>query len=135
MTDSLENWLATHGFERFNEKFAEQEIDLDTLSQITEDHLREMAIPIGPRLKLMRAIKSLQAGSDSISVEPQPNLVAFPRRPGRPQSQEAVESGLPTSTDQQDASGKLQPGSCMKPAMVTCLVASTTSAYPCWNAR
>src|SRR5215831_21208343 len=55
----LGNWLRTLGLERFEGTFRENAIDETVLSDLTEDHLRELGLPLGARIKLLKAIKAL----------------------------------------------------------------------------
>jgi class 3 adenylate cyclase len=55
----LENWLRTLGLERFEAVFRENAIDETVLSDLTEEHLRELGLPLGARIKLLKAIKAL----------------------------------------------------------------------------
>src|SRR5215472_13339164 len=55
----LANWLRTLGLERFEGTFRENAIDETVLSDLTEDHLRELGLPLGARIKLLKAIKAL----------------------------------------------------------------------------
>jgi class 3 adenylate cyclase len=52
-------WLRTLGLERFEGTFRENAIDETVLSDLTEDHLRELGLPLGARIKLLKAIKAL----------------------------------------------------------------------------
>ncbi len=42
------------GFERFVSLFEENEIDADVLPDLTEEHLKELGIGLGPRVKLLK---------------------------------------------------------------------------------
>ena len=55
----LGNWLRTLGLESFEGKFRENAIDETVLPDLTEDHLRELGLPLGARIKLLKAIKAL----------------------------------------------------------------------------
>ena len=51
--------LAQLNLLKYYEKFVEAEAtDIETLKQLTEDHLKEMAIPIGARIKVTQYLKS-----------------------------------------------------------------------------
>ncbi|MEY9597524.1 hypothetical protein ABIF74_002216 [Bradyrhizobium japonicum] len=52
----LGNWLRTLGLERLEATFRENAIDETVLSDLTEDHLRELGLPLGARIKLLKAI-------------------------------------------------------------------------------
>jgi class 3 adenylate cyclase/tetratricopeptide (TPR) repeat protein len=58
MTD-IKSWLANHGFERFTDVFVENEIDLEALSELADEHLKELGLPLGPRVKMLKAIQQL----------------------------------------------------------------------------
>ena len=47
------------GLEKYHVRFAEEEIDFMAFLDIKDEHLREMQIPIGPRLKLLREIQRI----------------------------------------------------------------------------
>ncbi len=57
--DDLAGWLDGLGLGKYRAVFAEHEIDLATLPELTEDDLREMGLPIGPRRKLLKAARGL----------------------------------------------------------------------------
>ncbi len=48
------------GLERYEAAFLENAIDDTVLPDLTEDHLREIGIPLGARLKLLKAIAALR---------------------------------------------------------------------------
>jgi class 3 adenylate cyclase len=53
-------WLRGLGLERYEPAFRENEIDADVLSELTEAHLERLGLPLGPRLKLLKAIAALR---------------------------------------------------------------------------
>ena len=73
----LESWLRSLGLERYEPIFRENAIDADLLHDLTEDHLREMGLPLGVRLKLRKAISALVPGAEPIG----PALAAAPSDP------------------------------------------------------
>ncbi len=78
MTD-IRTWLRGHDFERFADLFEENEIDFDALSELSDDHLKELGIPLGPRVKLLKAINALDASSAAVSpVEKDPSPSVSP---------------------------------------------------------
>ena len=58
MTQDVRVWLESHGMGRFADLFESHEIDADALPALTDDHLKELGIPIGPRAKLLKALKA-----------------------------------------------------------------------------
>ncbi|HEY6375980.1 MAG TPA: adenylate/guanylate cyclase domain-containing protein [Edaphobacter sp.] len=61
----LESWLRSLGLERFEAVFRDNAIDSSVLPHLTEDHLRELGLPLGARIKLMAALAML---STSVAV-------------------------------------------------------------------
>jgi class 3 adenylate cyclase len=55
----LGDWLRRLGLERYEAVFRENAIDPDVLCDLTEEHLRELGVPLGARLKLLKAIAAL----------------------------------------------------------------------------
>jgi hypothetical protein len=54
-------WLKAHGLEKFAPAFAQHEIDFDTLGLLTEDDVRELGLPLGPRRRLLAALGVLKS--------------------------------------------------------------------------
>jgi class 3 adenylate cyclase len=54
-------WLAAHGLEKFAPVFTQHEIDFDTLALLTEDDVRELGLPLGPRRRLLAALGALRS--------------------------------------------------------------------------
>ena len=52
-------WLRSLGLGKYEAAFRENEIDETVLVDLTEVHLRELGIPLGDRLKLLKAIAAL----------------------------------------------------------------------------
>src|SRR3954451_21635975 len=60
----LGDWLRSLGLERYEAVFRENAIDPDVLCDLTEEHLRKLGVPLGARLKLLKAIAALAAGKE-----------------------------------------------------------------------
>src|SRR5262245_65745330 len=71
-------WLQSLGLEQFEAVFRENAIDADVLHDLSEDHLREMGLPLGARLKLLKAISALASGAEPIGLTP---IVVHPGPP------------------------------------------------------
>jgi len=52
-------WLDDLGLSSYADLFADAAIDQDVLGELTEDHLKELGLPLGHRLKLLKAIAKL----------------------------------------------------------------------------
>ena len=56
----LAAWLQAQGFGQYAERFAGNAIDREALVELTDDHLRELGLPLGHRVKLLKAIRELR---------------------------------------------------------------------------
>ena len=66
-------WLRSLELEKFIPVFEEQEIDSATVRELTEEDLRELGLPMGPRKKLLRAIADLEVGAALRAPETAPD--------------------------------------------------------------
>ena len=66
--------------------FAENRIDFSVLPDLTDQHLKDLGLPLGDRLKMLRAIREL---SDTASEPPQPEQT-LPRHRRTPSSDRDV---------------------------------------------
>lgn len=71
MTDIAE-WLDQLGLSKYEQAFAEAEVDLGDLTSLTDDDLREIGLPIGPRRKVRNAIDQL--AGPAVRSEPQSSV-------------------------------------------------------------
>ena len=74
-------WLKTLGMSEYAERFAESDIDVSVLRDLTDQDLKELGVTLGHRRKMLRAIAEL-AGVTPTS--PQPALT-------EPKSQDSAE--------------------------------------------
>jgi class 3 adenylate cyclase/tetratricopeptide (TPR) repeat protein len=56
----VEAWLKAQGLGRYAQRFAENDIDLDVLPELSEEELRQLGVSLGHRKKLLRAIEDLR---------------------------------------------------------------------------
>src|SRR5438132_535887 len=61
MALDVRKWLDQAGFGELADRFEKEQIDADALRVLTDEHLRQLGIPIGPRAKLLAAIRNLSA--------------------------------------------------------------------------
>jgi class 3 adenylate cyclase len=59
MDSDVEQWLAALDLAKYRDAFAENEIAFGDLGELTEDDLKEMGLPIGPRRRALKAIAAL----------------------------------------------------------------------------
>jgi class 3 adenylate cyclase/predicted ATPase len=55
----IDGWLRRIGLEQYAQTFRDNAIDADVLRDLTDQHLRELGLPLGARLKLLRAVAAL----------------------------------------------------------------------------
>ncbi len=55
--DALSTWLNSRDLGKYYEAFAEAEIVLDDLSELNDDDLRELGLPMGPRRRFLKAVR------------------------------------------------------------------------------
>src|SRR5262245_64956845 len=81
----VEGWLSSLGLGKYAKAFADNEIDGDALPLLTEEDLKELGLPIGPRRKVLAALKALDAeraparsasASSTAAVAPVPRHLA-----------------------------------------------------------
>jgi class 3 adenylate cyclase len=65
----IADWLEKLGMSEYAERFAENRIDVSVLPELTDQHLKDLGVALGDRLKILRAIREL---TDAISASPQP---------------------------------------------------------------
>ena len=68
----IEGWLRGLGLERYAGSFRDNEIDATVLPRLTDEHLKELGLPLGPRLKLLDAIATLR--DDTAPPAPAPGM-------------------------------------------------------------
>src|SRR3984893_18279598 len=73
----LGDWLRSVGLEQYETVFRENAIDETILHDLTENHLREIGVPLGARLKLLKAIAALSARTSATD----PSVAVAPTRP------------------------------------------------------
>src|SRR5215204_4688336 len=64
-------WQRNLGLERYEPAFRDNAIDADMLPELTDEHLKELGLPLGHRLKLLKAVAVLRQGpAQSAAVAP-----------------------------------------------------------------
>jgi class 3 adenylate cyclase/tetratricopeptide (TPR) repeat protein len=85
----IAQWLASIGLERYTQRFVENAIDGDVLSELTEGDLEKLGIPVGDRKRLIKAIRArlvdspdavIASGAREDTQSGQPRLAAAERR-------------------------------------------------------
>ena len=61
----IDSWLRGIGLEQYAQTLRDNAIDADVLRDLIDEHLRELGLPLGARLKLLRAVAALGAGEQT----------------------------------------------------------------------
>ena len=72
----IAEWLETLGMSEYAERFAESDIDIDVLSELTDHDFDRLGVSLGHRRKMLRAIRELSA--TAASTERQASAPAVP---------------------------------------------------------
>jgi len=78
----LKQWLALHDLGKYTEVFADNDVGFDVLAQLSEEHLKELGVSLGDRLRLLKAIDALAT----------PDAAAAPTPPAGDQGTEPAAS-------------------------------------------
>ena len=77
----IADWLQKLGMSEYEQCFAENRIDFSVLPDLTDQHLKDLGIALGDRLKMLRAIRELSSAvSAPRQPEPQPQDTAERRQ-------------------------------------------------------
>ncbi|APG93193.1 ATP-binding protein [Sinorhizobium americanum] len=68
----IASWLDRLGLAKYTAAFTANEIDLDALRHLSDDDLKELGLPVGPRRKVLAAIAALAAGTMSAPAPREP---------------------------------------------------------------
>ncbi len=63
-------WLEALGLGTYAEVFAENDVGLDVLPHLTEEHLKELGVSLGHRVRILKAIEALEAASVGVPESP-----------------------------------------------------------------
>jgi len=58
-TEQIADWLKRLGMSEYTDLFVENRIDISVLPDLTDQHLKDLHIALGDRLKMLRAIREL----------------------------------------------------------------------------
>ena len=63
----IDAWLRGIGLGQYAQTFRDNAIDADVLRDLTDEHLRELGLPLGVRLKLLRAVAALGTSKQTLA--------------------------------------------------------------------
>ncbi|WP_024520214.1 AAA family ATPase [Bradyrhizobium sp. Tv2a-2] len=73
------DWLKELGMSEYAERFAENDIDMAVLADLTDKHLKDLGLSLGHRLKMLRAIRDL-SGASTVATAPSAPMASEPTR-------------------------------------------------------
>ena len=65
----IADWLQKLGLGQYAQRFAENEIDISVLPHLTDQDLKDIGVPLGPRRKILAAITA-ETGTTNATPEP-----------------------------------------------------------------
>ncbi len=74
MSSSIAQWLEELGLSKYADLFAENEIGLDILPDLTEADLKDLGIPLGDRKRLLKAVAVAELPEGPLEPEAAPNV-------------------------------------------------------------
>jgi class 3 adenylate cyclase/tetratricopeptide (TPR) repeat protein len=80
----IENWLKRLGMAQYAQAFADNDIDFSVLRHLTDQHLKDLGVSLGHRLKMLQAIRDLGEASAAATAPSAPT----PTEPTRQDSAE-----------------------------------------------
>ena len=60
------DWLEKLGMSEYAQRFAENRIDFLVLPDLTDQHLKDLGLPLGDRLKMLRSIRELSGAASAL---------------------------------------------------------------------
>src|SRR6516162_1673230 len=79
---AIADWLKNLGMSEYAQRFAENDIDLSVLPDLTDQDLRELGLSMGHRRRLLRAISELNkiptSRGDIVKSAPPPSSASKP---------------------------------------------------------
>jgi len=87
----VENWLAELGLEKFSSAFAEAEVQFSDLAGLTDEDLKEIGLPVGPRRRASRAIKAMRETDATAAIGIANDPIDLPQQNTQPDTSSDAE--------------------------------------------
>jgi class 3 adenylate cyclase/predicted ATPase len=68
--EQIADWLKKLGMSEYAQRFAENDIEIDVLPHLTDQHLKDLDVSLGHRLKMLHAIAQLTGAAPATSQPP-----------------------------------------------------------------
>ena len=66
----IAEWLHGIGLQQYGQTFRDNAIEVSLLPDLTDQHLKQLGLPLGHRLKLLRAIATLRDAAAPVAPRP-----------------------------------------------------------------
>jgi class 3 adenylate cyclase len=74
----IADWLKNLGMSEYAQRFAESDIDIDVLSELTDQDFDRLGVSLGHRRRMLRAIRELDASPIASVTERQASALTAP---------------------------------------------------------
>jgi SAM domain (Sterile alpha motif) len=64
----IADWLKKLGMGQYAQAFADNDVDFSVLHHLTDQHLKDLGVSLGHRLKMLQAIRDLGAASAAVTA-------------------------------------------------------------------
>ncbi|MGC2455804.1 MAG: SAM domain-containing protein, partial [Pseudolabrys sp.] len=64
----IADWLKELGMSEYAQRFAENDIDMAVLPDLTDQHLKDLGVSLGHRLKMLHTIRDLSNVSAAVTA-------------------------------------------------------------------
>ena len=71
----IADWLKKLGMAQYAQAFADNDIDFSVLRHLTDQHLKDLGVSLGHRLKMLQAIRDLGEASATATVSSAPTPI------------------------------------------------------------
>lgn len=65
MSQTIANWLESLGLGQYAQSFLEHDIDMTVLSELSDEHLEQLGVSLGHRLKILKAVRTHNRAVDT----------------------------------------------------------------------
>ena len=76
----IANWLEKLGMSEYAQRFAENDIDIDVLNELTDQDFDRLGVSLGHRRRMLRAIRELSASQIAPVTERQTSAPTTPEQ-------------------------------------------------------
>lgn len=77
---SITEWLKSLDLERYASNFVDNEVDFETLRVLSDEDLKELGLPFGPRKRVLKALEEMQQPSQPPAPAADPSQATGERR-------------------------------------------------------